>query len=692
MDQIEKSKKFKAKSVTHGRKVYALYEDQRDTNAAWVKKANFFYANANILKESLFNSLPKPDVSRMQKGNFLDDASRVAALIIQRGLTYEIKCAESFDEAIKAAILDRLVPGMGQVWLRFEVEENPEAEAVEGDDTGGDEVDVEMQNEQESGPIAGTEKICIEHVFWEDFYYQPARLWSKVTWIARKLNLTEAEIKEKWGEDAMSKVGSVNKKSDDTLTPDEINEDKYTVYEIWDKSTRKVIFHGGGEEPLSETADPYKLKDFYPCPMPLIANVTTNKFLPVTDYHISQDQYEVLNVLYARINLIIEAVKVAGIYDSQSMEIQRMLSGAENRLIPCDNWAMMAETGGVSGHIEWYPVEKIVMVLRELQQQFEAAKSILYEITGMSDILRGASNPYETKGAQQIKAQFASVRMNGYQRDIAIFVRDILRIMSEFMCQLYSVEKLQKIVGQLPPPDMQFAEPALAIIRDDFATMYSVDIQANSLTQADWALEKEQRMEVVQTLGQMLQATVGMAAQAPQIVPLAVQMIKFAIAGYKGASEFEGYVDQILDDMLREQQQAKANPQPKPPSPEEQKAQGEMQKLQMEGQMAQQQFASDQQMAQIEAQMSGEKLQAEMGIKQQEAEMKLQMMQAELAHKEQMYSLEVQIEMLRLKVEEAQAQLAISSQAASNTLDIQHAQQSHDVKMQQAAAKPTGNK
>lgn len=642
--RIEKAEKFMEKSRTHGRKVYSRYEDKRDGNQMLVKKANFFYSNVNTLKESLFNSLPKPSVSRVQKGSFEDDVSRVAALIVQRGLTYEVECAPNFEEAIKAAILDRLVPGIGQVWITFGMETGEAPEPVDGEE--GDSV---------GDPIPGTEHVGVDNVFWEDFIYEPARRWSKVGWVGRILRFDKEEFVKKFGSGNFEKVSIANGKHEaDDLTPKEIDCDKICVYEIWDKSTRKQIFHAKGlQTPLLENDDPYKLKDFFPCPCPLIANLTTNKFLPVTDYHIAQDQYSQLDLLYARIQLIIKAIKVAGMFDSGADGFQRMFESEENALIPVDNWAMYAETGGIAGHMDFYPVEKVATVLQMLQVQFEAAKAVLYEITGMSDIIRGASNQYETASAQQIKAQFASVRLNGYQRDVATFVRGTLRIISELMCQLYGVEKLQLIVGELSEPDMVLAPQALAILRDDFLSKYKVDIQANSLTQADWALEKEQRMEVVQALGQMIAQVTQAAEAAPEIMTLGVQMIKFAIAGFKGASELEGYIDQQLDMMLQKQQQESQNPTPPEPSPEEQKMQMEMQKMQM-----------DQQLKQQEAE-------GKMAMEQQKMQMDLHMKEMEFAHKERMYALEIQMKQMELALKEKEATLDLQVKEANAAMDAE---------------------
>lgn len=634
--RIKKAETYLERTHEHGDAVYQRYEDERDAQGSSLKKVNLFYANVNTLKESLFNSLPKPDVSRVQRGDFEDDASRVAALIVQRGLTYEVECAESFEEAIDMAILDRLVPGMGQVWISFDVEKDDEGELVEA-----------------------TESIKIEHVFWKDFLYEPARRWSKVGWVARRLHLTKPEFVEKYGDDKFELIGSGSDSADNaqSMTPKEINQNTYCVYEIWDKRNRKV-FHifKGLEEPLKEMDDPYELMKFFPCPRPLMANVNTVAYKPRTDYSIAQDQYNQLDTLYGRIDLIVQAMKVAGLYDSSNKDIARMLDGCENKLIPVDNWAMHAERGGARGQIDWYPVEVVAAVLQQLYSAFEATKQILFEITGMSDIIRGASNPYETKGAQQIKAEFASVRMGGYQRDVSKFVRDILRIMAEMFTQLYGDEKIMQIIGNLPQGDEEHLPQAAQILRNDVLTKYKVNIQTNSLTQADWGLEKEQRMELVNTIGQMIGQTTELAKETPELAMLGVQLIKFAIAGYKAGTELEGWIDKQLDAMVRQAMEEKQNPQPPEPTADEKKAEADMQKMQMEMQMKQQEA------------------QGKMAMEEQKMQMDLQMKQAELQHKEQMAALDLQIKTLELQIKQYTADMELRNKQVSAEMDLANKQ------------------
>lgn len=654
--RIEKAEKVLAPCLEHGRRVYQRYKDEREDTYVPTQRANFFYANVHTLRESLFNSMPKPSVERMQRGDFEDDVARVAAAIVTRGLTYEVECAEDFEEAVTSAILDRLVPGIGQVWLTFEA------------DTEDGQV------------VPGSEKIKIDHVYWEDFLYEPARRWSKIGWVARRLHLTAKEMKKSYGEGILDKVGAADS-GEDMLTPNEINKDKYCVYEIWDKRSKKVHHvYKGVEETLKTLDDPYQLAKFFPCPRPLIANVDTTGFKPVTDFHLAQDQYNQLDVLYGRIQLIVEAIKVAGLYDGANKDIARMLQGAENKLIPVDNWAMHAERGGAKGMIDWYPVEQVATVLQALYTSFEATKTILYEITGMSDIIRGASSPYETKGAQEIKAQFASVRMGGYQRDVSKFVRDILRIMAEMFTQLYSDQKVLAIIGDLPEGDQQYLPAAAQILRNDVFSKYRVNIQTNSLTQADWALEKEQRMELVSTIGQMIGQITQLTATVPGLEVLGVQLIKFAVAGYKAGTELESFLDKTLDDMQEQAIKAKQNPEPPKPSPEEQKMQMEMKKMEMDAGIKQQEAQSKMQLEVQKAQLDLQMKQAEMEFKERMAMLDFQIKQIELEMKQQEAGLNMQI-----KQQEAAVDMGVKQTGAA--LDLQQKQAAGDQQLAMAKQK-----
>lgn len=595
-DRLNSWKTFSQKFHERGGNIENRYMDDREASANGFgaiggKRVNLFYANTSVIKESLYNSLPKPDVSRMHKGDFDNEPSRVAATIVQRALSYEVRCAKSFDEAVKSAILDRLVPGIGNLWVNW-------------------------HESKKIGRRVIPEAITVDIVYWKDFIFEPQRAWEQVTWCGRKLHVDPAEAKKKWGTAALEMPKE--KEGQASTVQGAIESGKVCIIEMWDKNTRQVHYLTQSGTILQTIPDPYDLTDFFPCPKPLIASPPTKQFLPLSDYYMAQDQYLGLDILYARINLIIEAVRVAGVYDSSVPEIGRMLGGTENKLIPVDNWAMFAEKGGVKGVIDWFPVETITQVLQHLISTYTFMKGELFEVTGMSDIIRGNSNQYETLGAQQIKAQFASVRMNAFQRDTASFVKGTLKIMAEMVCQLYTDTKLAMIVGMLPPGDEQFLPQALQILRNDFTMKYSIDIEADSLTQADWGLEQSQRLAYAQAISQFLTASVPAAKENPALAPLLIQIIKFISVGFKGSSELESTLDSVL------QQMANTPPPPEPPSPEVIKAQLEEKKMGMELQLKQQEHQMDVQKQAAELQMKREEHQLDMAQSIEEHQLDMQ--------------------------------------------------------------------
>lgn len=616
--RLESFKKFSEKFHEQSCKIEQRYEDNRDSDvASGVKKVNMFYSNVTIIKESLYNSLPKPTAERAHKGEFDNEVARVAATIVERGLSYEVSNAPNFDQAIKSAIVDRLVPGLGTVWVNF------------------------------NGAAGGSlEHLTVDVVYWKDFIYEPQRNWELVTWAGRKLHVSPEVARTKYGENAVP-TDSAGKAIDSPESA--MQADKVCIIQMWDKTTKKVIHMTEAGVVLNSVDDPYKLKKFFPCPRPLIACPPTRKFLPMPDYYMAQDQYMQLDTLYTRIGLIIEAVRVAGVYDASAPEISKVLAkDAENKMIPVDNWAMFAEKGGIKGAVDWYPVETIATVLTHLINTFSFVKNQLFEVTGMADIIRGSSNQYETLGAQQIKAQFASVRMNGFQRDVAHFVRDVIRIMAELQVQLYSRDTLSKVCGILPEADQPYVDLALKLLQDDHLFGFNVDIEPDSMTQADWSLQQEQRMAYGQALSQFLVSALPVSQQAPELGPLLVQIIKFMSVGFKGSSELEGTLDQIMDGM------ANSPPKEPPKDPAAIKAEAEAQALQqkteLEGQIKQQEGA---------AKLDLQRQEAELRRQEREAELEFQNLKniQQLQHEERMFELKQQHEAILAGIKADQARV-----------------------------------
>ena len=74
-------------------------------------------------------------------------------------------------------------------------------------------------------------------------------------------------------------------------------------------------------------------------------------------------------------------------------------------MVPISNWAAF---GGSKETIIWMPIETIAATITQLVAVRKQTIDDIYQITGLSDIMRGATDARETLGAQQLKTQFGS--------------------------------------------------------------------------------------------------------------------------------------------------------------------------------------------------------------------------------------------------------------------------------------------
>lgn len=630
--EITLAKKELEKWWTRAEKIIRVYSDERDVIETGDRKFNLFTANVDTLVSSMYANIPKVEVSRKFK-DMDDDVSRVAANILERCLQCDLdEVDHNFDEVVRQAIWDRLVPGMGQAWLRIE------------------------------GEMGEGQEIIIEHLHFKDFLWSPCRTWNERRWVAKRAYVDRDSGVARFG-DVFKNVPLSNddKKAErlsDNNDPKNNILEKAEVYEIWDNKSRKIIWLCPNyPQILDEQDDFLGLDNFEPCPRPLFASTTTSKVEPIPDYVKAQDQYEELNIINNRITLLTQACKVVGVYDKSASGIQRMLTeGYDNTLIPVDNWAMFAEGGGLKGKIDWLPLEMIVAAINQLSMAAEAKKQQIYELTGISDIVRGATKATETASAQKLKANFASARQQSMQQQIEGFVADILKLKAELLVKHFPPEHFIACSNIMSTIDAPLAQQAIMLLKNNSAVEYRISIKPESMAQVDYASEKQDRMELLTAIGIYIDKGMSMMQMNPLAGQLFIGMLKFAVAGFKAGKEFEGILDMQLMQLQQAQRQAQMNPQPPKPTPDEINAQTKAMESQAKIQIEQQKLQMEQQLGGVElqkAQMELQEAQILLATKQKELEIK----DRELAIKEAE---------LDLKVREAVARINLDKEVADN--------------------------
>lgn len=520
------------------------YLDMRDDDPMSeeaARKYNIFWANTQILKSALYANPPKPTVTR-ENADSKDDVARVAALMLERMLQQGMtKSRSDAHEAIKRAVDDRLVPGAGQVWLRKE--------------TDVEEVEVEGPLGPVKMPHVKAERVCTDYVNWRDFYWSPARTWEEVWWVARRVWMKRNKFLKRFGNGAAriwKEIRENNTKDEMTgLMAKNFKKGRAELFEIWCEDTGKVYFVARGyDEVLERIDDPLQLEDFWPCPPPLLATHSNESLFPRADYTMVQDQYEELDILNARIASLTKALRVVGAYDKDNAELGQMMDGPELAMIAVEKWAMLAEGGGMRNAVEWFPVEQVANVLKELIPQRQAVISQIYELTSISDIMRGASNPRETAKAQQLKAQYSSVRLQLMQTDVATFVQNVLRIRAEIICKHFepaSIIMESQITETETGDNQQLIGEAVLLLKNYEQAEYRIEVSEESLSMADYNAEREMRIELITAIGQFLSQASQMVQSQPGALPYMLRMVQWVVASFRGSKDIETIMDQAIE-------------------------------------------------------------------------------------------------------------------------------------------------
>lgn len=610
---------------------------------------NILWANTETLRPAVYNSLPKPDVRRRYKDE--DPLGKAISEVLGRALEYGLDTTD-FDACIQATVLDMLLPGRGVARVRYvpdlrQVGVTPEThdEASEQHEPGGEALEGDAEE-------LAWEQAPIEHVQWDDFRISAGKEWSEVCWVAFRHRLTRDELIEQFP-DCGEHVSLDNTDDEDLNNErDEKIRDSFKtaeVWEVWDKDEHRVLFVCSGykDKPLSVVDDPLGLMGFFPIPRPVYAVEDSSSLVPCPLYELYKEQAEELDRISVRINRLVDGLKLRGIYDATLPELSEVMRGQDNDLLPAVNVTALLERGGLEKAIWWLPIEQAAAVLRELYMQREQCKAVIYEITGISDILRGSTNASETATAQQIKSQWGSNRLKRLQAEVQRFVRDLIRLQAEIIGEKFQPETLAGMTGlkfptgqekqqammqyqqqammaqqqgQQPPPQPQMPpswDEIIQIIRDDKQRTFKVDVETDSTVAASMESDMSGLRELLSGLTQLMQGF----GPAVQMGAMPVEALKEIILAVTRRAKLGNAVEDALDKMR----------QPEPPKQEQDNS----------AQVAQVK-------AQADTQIQQARMQADQAIEQarMRADMQVEAMRQQHA---------MQIEMMRQQNEQAQA-------------------------------------
>lgn len=620
-------------------RIVKLYEGGKADESPF----NILYSNTETLAPALYNNLPRPVVQRRFKDD--DPIGKVASDVARRSLEFlidnELGTYTPFDDLMAQAVLEALVPGQGITRFKYDasIVELPEPEnPTEGaeDDTGeGDVEAVAGEIHPEPAEQVEYETVCGESVPWDRFLHGYAKQWKDVPWIAFEHFMTREELVKNFGEEIGHRI-PLNVSGKESSSESDYGDDDDSklhdaegvtlahVFEIWDKETKMVRFLAPSYPAgfVKSVEDPLELSGFFPMPQPLMLFPKISSLVPVPLYTMYEEQAKELNRVTVRINKIVQALKVRGFYDSTLEGLDKVLSADDNILIPAENVAAMQQGQTLEKAIWLMPLEKLVAVLQQLYVQRQQVKQVIYEITGISDILRGTSVASETATAQNIKNQWGTLRLKKMQKQVARYVRDCLRIMGEIAMTKFSQQTISQMTGlqfpttaqkqqaqmllqqaqarQVPgqppaqPPQQLIAmaqlpawEDIMGLLANDLQRNYRIDIETNSTVDAEATEDKQNMGEFLNAIAQFMNGAAPLVQQGVLPFDAAKSILLAVTRRYRFGPEVE-------DDLKKMQ----------PPQPQgngaDAKAKAELEAAQAEQKVRMEMLAMDKQLKEAE--------------------------------------------------------------------------------------------
>ena len=570
------------------------------------KQFQMFWANCEVLKPSIYAKPPIPVV--VPKFKDRKPVYQAASEVLERC------CNVAFDlMTINDLMLlvrdDVAMIGRGVAWVRYETKS-------------------EAHEEYGGSRQYAYERVCVDFKDRRDFLHSISRNWREVTWVAAASYLTRWEARERFqphsGDAYQNADYKVDRDAREIGGAD--NRERAKFWEVWDKANKRVVWVAEGVEELLDEGKPHlQLQNFYPCPKPAYGTVQRGSLVPVPDVLQYKDQLDEVDLLTAKIHALSEAVEARGFYPAGGSEIADAVQAAiasntpGRVLVPISNWASF---GGSKEVIIWLPIDMIAQTITALVALRKQIIDDIYQIMGLSDIMRGATDPTETLGAQRLKTQYGSTRIRDKQQELVRLARDLVMITAEIICEKFDevtiiemsqtqlptdqmkeratmqvqqamqglqmqMMQAQQMQAQQPPqaPGMPQQDPTqpmqqqlmqgqqalqklaeqptieqvLYFLSDQRARAFVLDIETDSTIQADEATEKQARTEFVGVLSQMLPQLANMIAAEPTTAAFCGELLKFATAPFRAGRALDGAIDDLVEQMKLKGQQPRGD-------------------------------------------------------------------------------------------------------------------------------------
>lgn len=493
-------------------------------------KQNIFWSSIETLKPFIYFKAPVPYVERKSKVE--NPVEEAACHILEKVLVANLE-KQDFDSVIKYARNDYLIVGLGLTFEKY-VPKFKKVSARIIDDSG-----VEAWGEMD----------VLESASVETTYLNPKKLlfdcdnvyvWEDCEWVAQIIKMTKLEVIEQFGKDVADRLLKDGR-------DEELDQETY-VYRIWDKQGKRILYLSKEieEDFLRVDDDVLNISGFFPFPKPVFATLANKGLIPVPDYTEIKCQLDELDGINSRMQLVQQAIKVSGAYDGSFPELANILN-KEVTLIEISDFEKIREKGGLSGLMDFAPIEQYVNTLQALAERRAQLISSIYEITGVSDIMRGNSDPAETATAVTKKTNFGTLRNQDRQNDFQRFLTSVLKIKAEIICEMFTPELLTEYADPKTPDEV--VQEAIKLLKTDKLRNLALGIETDtSFMQSE---EADQTLTAVKTIHEMVTSAFDVISAQPALLGLYKQMIDSVVVTLPNTRQFTAAIDEAFTKIER---------------------------------------------------------------------------------------------------------------------------------------------
>lgn len=546
---------------------------------------DLFWSSMEVLKPAVYARPPKAAV----RPRFSDrDPVKLKTAELLERVSDSAMAFTGIDAVMGEVRNDLLFTNRGVLWLRYESEDG--------------------------------QRVCWEHLDRTDFLHEPCRKWAEVGWVAGGFWMTHDELVARFGgkgglsDEVLSQAKFTSKRDEQSDGYDRARSRKCQVWEVWHRADNKVYWVTEGIDVLLDSGAPHLTLDgFFPCPCPAYGTLQRRSLIPVPDWERYAIHFRKISDLTARIYRLLDDVRMKGLIPAGGTvgdAVEALIRSDDDRLlIPVEAAAMLQ--GGAQGFVVWLPLQELAAAITGLIEARGELIENFYQLSGISDIMRGATEAEETLGAQQLKSQYGSVRVRCKIDELQRIAADGIRITAEIAAEKFSKDTLldmaqmdipskrdidkrikeieggaeaelkdlgakaaqmaqqaqgadpaqaqaqfqqaqqaivQKYAVMLEEAQSQVSiEDVMRLLRDDRARSFAFEVESDSTILTDELQEKASRNEFLTAFSTASQALMSVSAMGEEGAKLAGEMLRFTLSPYRAGRTLDGAIEAFIE-------------------------------------------------------------------------------------------------------------------------------------------------